>query len=649
MRWKKRTIALWCAAFLAVGSIRVPARAEEASGQEALQRYEINLGAKLLHPAAAWSPADGLLVYFGTFGGVPVKYRVLPDSPGTQTPAEPSLLLDADSALMGLPFNVDPQNPESLTNVTNRWPDSVLRPYLELCLEGERTLAFSADEASAIAQTQLADSGGSYSDVATNGVMIGSFMDYESSDRLFLLSAREVAELYSSDEARIKQGNAGWWTRSSAVNEKFAGFVVSALLGDLMAALREMGAPMPAGAGVLGMVNVNTSYIGLSPAMNLKLSSVLLSSSTGLDKAQAIADGAVDAGGGSEWKLTLLDADKSVKITDGTCADTQADGTIQVPYTYTDTDSQNKVNQISVMITDKEYTADDARVLYYGALKSIENGSGTDASSGDTQSGTGTDASVSDTQSGTGTFTLPKDLPEGYKLYLVAECVTDGQHSDYASKPAEIRFHTWSDWSTVKEPTIQETGLRERTCSGCGQTEQETLPKIPEYPFLEQQSGTYTRGEDGSYRVRIDADIAKFVRVEIDGTVVDPSNYTLESGSTIITFLGKFMDTLAVGSHAMSAYFTDGIAVGTITVTEPETEAPTERLTEEPTEEITEELTEEITEEPQETETETETETEVPKDAPKTGDGNNIMLWLYLLCISGTSVMLLARRRRKES
>ena len=37
--------------------------------------------------------------------------------------------------------------------------------------------------------------------------------------------------------------------------------------------------------------------------------------------------------------------------------------------------------------------------------------------------------------------------------------------------------HLWSDWQTVKAATCKDTGLRERTCRRCGETERETIPK----------------------------------------------------------------------------------------------------------------------------------------------------------------------------
>ena len=40
----------------------------------------------------------------------------------------------------------------------------------------------------------------------------------------------------------------------------------------------------------------------------------------------------------------------------------------------------------------------------------------------------------------------------------------------------EVGNHTFGDWTITKEPTTTETGSRERTCSICKYTQEETIP-----------------------------------------------------------------------------------------------------------------------------------------------------------------------------
>ena len=38
--------------------------------------------------------------------------------------------------------------------------------------------------------------------------------------------------------------------------------------------------------------------------------------------------------------------------------------------------------------------------------------------------------------------------------------------------------HSWGGWTVVKAPTSSETGMQERTCTGCGETERQEIPKL---------------------------------------------------------------------------------------------------------------------------------------------------------------------------
>ncbi|MDR2197108.1 MAG: hypothetical protein LBO07_04000, partial [Coriobacteriales bacterium] len=90
-----------------------------------------------------------------------------------------------------------------------------------------------------------------------------------------------------------------------------------------------------------------------------------------------------------------------------------------------------------------------------------------------------------------------------------------------------------------------------------------TLALRYDYPILDAfvaWSGT------GEARVRIDADRNDFVRLILGNATVAETNYTVTSGSTIITLHEAYLKTLAPGSHAFFAEFSDGSA-GPLTLT----------------------------------------------------------------------------------
>ena len=80
-----------------------------------------------------------------------------------------------------------------------------------------------------------------------------------------------------------------------------------------------------------------------------------------------------------------------------------------------------------------------------------------------------------------------------------------------------------------------------------------------EYKVIEGAEQTYTITEDTEARFRIDADYSLFNnKVYVDNVLVDSSNYTSKSGSTIIVLNKDYVDTLAVEEHTLKVAFADG-------------------------------------------------------------------------------------------
>ncbi|SEW13565.1 hypothetical protein [[Clostridium] fimetarium] len=81
------------------------------------------------------------------------------------------------------------------------------------------------------------------------------------------------------------------------------------------------------------------------------------------------------------------------------------------------------------------------------------------------------------------------------------------------------------------------------------------------YPILSNFT-TFTGA--GNSSARIDADISDFVQLLYNGQVVDSQNYTLESGSTIITLKEAYLKTLGTGAFNFTAQFEDGTVALTL-------------------------------------------------------------------------------------
>ena len=80
------------------------------------------------------------------------------------------------------------------------------------------------------------------------------------------------------------------------------------------------------------------------------------------------------------------------------------------------------------------------------------------------------------------------------------------------------------------------------------------------YEVTEGANQKYTITKNNEAKFKINADFRLFDdgKVYVDNELVDPINYTAESGSTIITLKKEFVDTLSLGEHTLKVLFNDG-------------------------------------------------------------------------------------------
>lgn len=96
------------------------------------------------------------------------------------------------------------------------------------------------------------------------------------------------------------------------------------------------------------------------------------------------------------------------------------------------------------------------------------------------------------------------------------------------------------------------------------------------YEIIDGANSSWTQSTDGSGSIRIrgNGEISKFVNVKVDGTIVDPANYTVTEGSTIIELKADYLKTLSEGTHTFEIIWTDGAAGTSFTVSKNTSGAP---------------------------------------------------------------------------
>ena len=97
-----------------------------------------------------------------------------------------------------------------------------------------------------------------------------------------------------------------------------------------------------------------------------------------------------------------------------------------------------------------------------------------------------------------------------------------------------------------------------------------------QYKIIDGANSSWTQSTDGSGSIRIrgNGEISKFRNVKVDGTIVDPINYIVTEGSTIIELKADYLKTLAEGTHTFEIVWTDGTASTSFTVAKNTSDEP---------------------------------------------------------------------------
>ena len=133
------------------------------------------------------------------------------------------------------------------------------------------------------------------------------------------------------------------------------------------------------------------------------------------------------------------------------------------------------------------------------------------------------------------------------------------------------------------------------------------LAQLGDYRIIEGDGSTWTKGSSEGLTFVANGAYGKFIGIGIDGAVINTKNYTVESGSTVITLKPDYLNTLTAEEHAITVLYTDGEAAGTFTIADKGT------------------------------------------DTPATGDDSHVIPLIMLLISGGAVLILSVKRRRKKA
>lgn len=464
--------------------------AEAAEGVRAIMPGTVNIAS----PTASESGWSGDFMYYGDADGQPLKWRVLDLSGNAgNSSVAGGILLQAD-----VPVHSGGQEKRLQYRDVSGWlNDNGKNGFLG---------GFTAEEQQAVISSVKKAVQDSPTSLLRKKDLTG--------EKVFLPDAADLANAsygYRYDGVVHSMASAEfWWLRSEY---KTTGRKVQ-------------GCVLPGGTIYYSFDDEKGSIV---PAFNLQKDRVLFTSAVGMDKAAGLSE--VGLLSNKEWKLTLLEETLSVTAGNPPANTYQAfrqlrregeedeewdadegddsgdegddsgdegddggdegdhgggydpssgivrDGSsVTVPYTVTD--ASGKANQLSLMISEGDYT--EGRILFYGKAADLA-GSG----------------------SGYFTFTLPEGFDRVvHRAYLVPEQVNGGAQTDYAGTPVSfdvppLHVHSWGpDWSYDEDAHWHEC-----TVPGCNLTAEDAEDKggYEEHDLEEVVEKEATCFQEGSY------------------------------------------------------------------------------------------------------------------------------------------------------
>jgi beta-glucanase (GH16 family) len=113
-----------------------------------------------------------------------------------------------------------------------------------------------------------------------------------------------------------------------------------------------------------------------------------------------------------------------------------------------------------------------------------------------------------------------------------------------------------SDTAYVISPTFNYSG-GDNGRNGQNSSDISTKSK---HHFIKGANSEWESTSDNGLEFTVDGALNDFLRVEVDGKVVDKLNYDIRSGSTIIMLKPEYLKTLDVGAHKLTVVHRDGSA-----------------------------------------------------------------------------------------
>ena len=164
---------------------------------------------------------------------------------------------------------------------------------------------------------------------------------------------------------------------------------------------------------------------------------------------------------------------------------------------------------------------------------------------------------------------------------------------------------------------------------------------------------SYTLGSNAEVTIKATGEFSKFESVEMDGEIVDESNYSVKEGSTIVTFKTAYLETLSEGDHTVTINYNDGSSADAklAIIKTADTDSDTDSSTNE--DDKSDSADTNVTEDGDISSDDNTTAIDTLKGAvsassTSTGDNSNVFLWIILAAGAIIVAVLVLLTRKKN-
>lgn len=446
----------------------------------------------IINPYGSDTSSDdwkGNYVYYGKYKESPIRYRVLDtDSKKDFQTGTDSMLLDCESGVEVLYYDVDASANDWKNSDVYKWMNStdpaIYNAYTQGNMSGFLRYFSDAEQAAIVSSNKQIRSGeDGKGEFAPGAIKYYKFVPL-TGEKVFALDEAEITNKsygYPNSLSTMKQrgkNNVGWYFLRSGYGSTSTRYHFY----DQVNCVDSEGAFCD--VTLTGAAD-DKAYGYANPAFNIDTNKVLFNS---------LVEGTAGKYGAA-YKLTMLD--NNIKLAVTSSSTTKSGNIVAVPYNIYGSNGTS-VNQLSYLVTNKQFDAEGAKIRAYGKIASVSGGKAGNAK-----------LNLAAIAEQVGGGCTADTLFDNYMVYLVAESVqtdrdrttdiNEGLFTDLASTPVLLSKPANEGMVADDDKTVIENGT-----SGIdtpyGSHPGETLDVNEEWKGSYVYYGQYN-GEPVKYRV----------------------------------------------------------------------------------------------------------------------------------------------------